>query len=825
MPDGTIIRNVPEGTTRAQLQAKVAQSRKPTSTLQGVLEGFQPIAQNVDRVANAINPLTYLAEALGAPKAVDVRAAKDKKFQQLLAASPNRGSGLGKFIGEVLGTLPTAALPGGPIVQGAAAGGLMNRTGKAEDIATDMALGGAFGKLGEQAGKRIVAPIAERIGRTAPAQAVGRGMRKAVQTATGYAPKIPFAPKFTAADAGVRRASPKLDDVRKSLADAQRLGLPYALADASPELRTLAGSVSRKSPEARALAENTFGPRALGQADRATDAIDNYLAPITDLEQRSKDIRAAAQSASGSLYDEARAMPAPDDEALSELLRRPATKAALQDAYRIAQNEGRDPAQLGLVINDAGEVSLKDIAANEAGRFVRPAMVDPRSELTRQTVRGFNGSEVPKVGPIDLVGWVRQQGGLMNQGDELRHIGLNNAARNIDFAGQEQRFGPLVNDLGMNLDDAAHNAWEAGYFPELTERPDTNTFLNALRDTYEGRNRRFLPKDFDELDRFYATNLEREAMREARFNGAPMVQDTSIPAGPRDFAPVDVQEVQRPTFETLQLVKRGLDGRLNQYRNPMTGKLELEGNPEAQSIAGLVQQFNARLGELNPSYKAGNAAYAEQITRREALNLGNDLAANNVPQRQFDAGLQRFSGEMTRPEMQRGYATAMGDTVNRQRLSGNPYNAVYGSPLQQSKVGAMFPEGADNFGRQYALEGDMSRTAYETIGGSPTAARMQADQLFDAGSGAENALAMIASPKVAGLRLLAQKAGDHMATRGRERASAMAPTLFNTDPQIALAYLDDLARKEADLMARKKAYSGAAGLLGIPAAALAAGGN
>lgn len=54
---------------------------------------------------------------------------------------------------------------------------------------------------------------------------------------------------------------------------------------------------------------------------------------------------------------------------------------------------------------------------------------------------------------------------------ELAHMGLNNAARKMDFAGQEARFGPLVNDMGMTLDDAANRAWEAGYFPDRTERP------------------------------------------------------------------------------------------------------------------------------------------------------------------------------------------------------------------------------------------------------------------------------------------------------------------------------------------------------------------
>lgn len=80
----------------------------------------------------------------------------------------------------------------------------------------------------------------------------------------------------------------------------------------------------------------------------------------------------------------------------------------------------------------------------------------------------------------------------------------NAARRGMDHVGQEQRFGPLVNDQGMTLDDAALQAWEAGYFPERTERPTVNDFLDALRGTQEGYDRRFLPSDLPELERYKA---------------------------------------------------------------------------------------------------------------------------------------------------------------------------------------------------------------------------------------------------------------------------------------------------------------------------------
>lgn len=808
----------PAGASEADVMARVrGQSSRPADNsrtrgfIGGVLKPVDNLATWLSEVPVVGPALDDLGEAVGLPSTKQAVAKNNR------ARKRNTRTGW-QTIGNIAGTLPTAYLPGGVMAQGAAAGALLTEDPTdAKGVMRDATIGAVTGKAGDVVGRKVAAPAVRAVARTKPVRTIADLGRKAAGKAA--------TPVRNVTQKAVSSMAPNVKAVRDRIAQADEMGLPYALADADPKLRVLGGSVSRQSPTGREIAEQTFGPRALGQADRAVNNIDEMLAPVTDIEQRAADIRKAAQDASRPFYDEARAMAAPSDDELAGYLRTPAGKKALREAYDIAANEGKDPAQLGFVMDDAGGVSLRQMQANEAGRFARPQMTDPRTELTRSTVRGWNGSEVPKVGPTDLVGWIRQQGGLQNQGDELRHMGLTNAARKMDFAGQEQRFGPLVNDMGMNLDDASLRAWEAGYFPEHADRPDVNTFLNALRDTYEGRNRRFLPSDLDQIDRFGAVNAEREAMREARFTGASMVDDMSSPAGPREFPPIEAYNPQydeNPTFETLQLVKRALDSQLEPARNPISGKLMLEGRPDLQSIAGLKDRLNSRMAALNEPYKQGNAAYADVIRRRDALNLGQDVARGGVPQRQFDTALERMD-EVTLPEMQRGYATNMADTVNRMRMSGDPYKAVYGSPDQQAKVNALFPEGAERFNRLFDLEGDMSKTAYETIGGSPTAARTAADQIFQGGVPTQIAATgmdmMTGSPSMSMLRLAARKIGDYSRTGGERRAAEMAPALFNTDTKATLAYLDELLRINAAMEAEKAAYAQAGRLLALPAAA------
>lgn len=115
-------------------------------------------------------------------------------------------------------------------------------------------------------------------------------------------------------------------------------------------------------------------------------------------------------------------------------------------------------------------------------------------------------------GPVDLVGFVRSQGGLQDQAGELSHLGITNAARDMDFAKGEGFLGGLVREDGHNLDDMAEKAWEAGYF---RERPTVPEFLDALADTHSGAQRVFHPGDLGEVAQHEAERGQRFAMESA----------------------------------------------------------------------------------------------------------------------------------------------------------------------------------------------------------------------------------------------------------------------------------------------------------------------
>lgn len=299
-PDGKRYRvTAPEGATEADVMARVSGQAKPTSFWQGVAEGLQKPATNAVRMLAKTNPLGMLADAAtGVVR--NTAVGMDRGAEAAKARSPYQGSTAGRITGGIVGSLPTALLPGGAVAQGAYGGAAMtNDINDVRGTAIDAAIGATAGKLGQQVGKRVLAPVAERIGRTAPVRRLGEAAAKAV----GKAP-LPL-PKVTRAERVVARATPDLAPVRQNVADAARLKLPYALADADPRLRTLGGSVARFSPDARTMAEKNFGARAEDQGFRAIQGIRDYLHPTTDIKRVAQDIRGVAQSKAGPFYDKA----------------------------------------------------------------------------------------------------------------------------------------------------------------------------------------------------------------------------------------------------------------------------------------------------------------------------------------------------------------------------------------------------------------------------------------------------------------------------------------------------------------------------------------
>jgi endonuclease YncB( thermonuclease family) len=248
---------------------------------------------------------------------------------------------------------------------------------------------------------------------------------------------------------------------------------------------------------------------------------------------------------------------------------------------------------------------------------------------------------LPKRGPLDLVTWLRTQGGLKPMGGTLEHLSITNASRDLDFARGESRFGKLVSEDGKSADIAAHDAWEAGFFPDHTEPPSVSEFLDALEATYTGHNRVYRPDDFEEVDRFEAARRQRWDVEKAQLEGAPLVNDRSEPVDladlERNTPPVTAYEewgenapnlagnIRLDKLDSPQAIKRALavtDQKVGGFDAAKRGRITQAETEALASDLGMTADDLAkrRKGE---AFNAEQALAARQILARSATDLVN----------------------------------------------------------------------------------------------------------------------------------------------------------------------------------------------------------
>ena len=234
-----------------------------------------------------------------------------------------------------------------------------------------------------------------------------------------------------------------------------------------------------------------------------------------------------------------------------------------------------------------------------------------------------------------------------------------------------------------------------------------------------------------EIDAILKTPSGREALsRASRIAGDRRIDPNSIGLTQDESGNYVLRN--GASFETLDLAKKGMDANIQDLANPFTGKVDLRGNPTARALDQVRKQLVGRLDEINPAYKQARDAYAPYGQQAEALELGYKGANDALKPRDLDDLISGLDKDRL-AEYRRGYATSLSDQAGTVRRTGDPYATIYGDDDQTKKIASLFPEGAGKFQRLYELERDMAKTRGETLGGSQTAGRLQADQQIGQG--------------------------------------------------------------------------------------------
>lgn len=561
--------------------------------------------------------------------------------------------------------------------------------------------------------------------------------------------------------------------VEEALQNASNLGVPLNLADVSPDVNSLTGAAIRRSASGAGRARDFLSRRSAGQIDRFRGAVERDLGPLDNVPQRSADLIAKAQADASPFYAEAYAAPVISTPTIDELLNTPFGKQALSRANTIAANERRNPQAMGFSLDANGDVVLNPLPVEhlaavgqaEANAFAAEQALKraQTAQLTGAAAPGTGGGGARYTPPSNTQTVTDAEAAFTKASDALKR------AETAQLMGAG---GPNVNDARAALESARVNL-EAAKQAQLSggiaggvyraqSRPDA---LLSVRDAEA------------------AHEAARTQLQDAYagLNAAPTVGTAATIPG--------------YTTQTLDYVKRGMDDVLEQYRNPITGKLELDeaGKAENSVLRSLLNEVD----QLNPAYGQARGAYAGPASEQEALRLGQGSLTQNPDLLTIQAN--RMTPTQLE-QMQLGGRDSLVKSAERVRNNSNPF-AILNSPAMEQRISALYPNAGDEVSRLLAqrdLELQMAGSTNRLIGNSMTAERGIADQAFLEGGivrpliegGIETAItgAPVATAMRSGLaRTIADRAKMGVGKKAEEKADQIITATMQQTPDDAIA--------------------------------------
>jgi hypothetical protein len=400
--------------------------------------------------------------------------------------------------------------------------------------------------------------------------------------------------------------------------------------------------------------------------------------------------------------------------------------------------------------------------------------------------------------------------------------------RNLDArdAGSGDRLLDLIDqhiDPRRNTVDVIH---QLGVDKATAAAPLYERAFNQGRPIYSDRLQQFI--DHPDLQEGLRRGI-RIQQREA------LARD--VPFDPNDYAvnfnaAGDPVYFGTPNMRTLDAAKRGLDDMVEAYRDPVTGRLNLNG--EGRSLNELRGAYVQHLDSLNPDYAAARAAWAGPSQAQASVERGRTLM-NRTPDEVGDV-VSRMSP--TDLEFARiGVADKLRRDVTSRGYQGDEALGVTKNAYAEQRLRHFF-DSDDQF-REFmnTVENErrMFATRQTTMGNSATAERGAADSanagstmgdlawpMLVAATSANPLTAMASLGAGAVARPLLQRGMDRVAGRTPEAMSAAAQMLTTTDPiarQRVIDLLMPLPRQPS-----RSYLAPLSGLLGAARAAAPSGG-
>lgn len=179
-----------------------------------------------------------------------------------------------------------------------------------------------------------------------------------------------------------------------------------------------------------------------------------------------------------------------------------------------------------------------------------------------------------------------------------------------------------------------------------------------------------------------------------------------------------------PTMKTLALAKEGMDARLEELKDPVTGRLTKDG----VALKKFRDAYLSELDALNPKYKAAREAWSGPTQSAEAIRLGRDHFKRGETDAQVKAEFDTLpAGDKEFYRL--GAAEAKLDQLRAAQKSADKSKRIINSDKDEDRFRMLFKDkdSADRFINSVEAQRQAFETRTKIAGGSQTAERAGED--------------------------------------------------------------------------------------------------
>lgn len=409
---------------------------------------------------------------------------------------------------------------------------------------------------------------------------------------------------------------------------------------------------------------------------------------------------------------------------------------------KLARTPGDAKAILNRAIKDrdldaATRISTDDIAPHlgvQPAFFADKALQESRSAAAKPLyARAFAYDSMPPLRQQveRAVKDARQSGidalrDLKDTERQIAELGQEpaDAASNRPYMNPQARQAKLA-ELNMKMQDASDRLEQAG-----ADHQAAMGRLVGINDVQNAgiKGSVWSPK----LERF----IQNPRIKQGLPRGWQIETDEAMAAGrpinPHDYGIVGFQDNIPVLGKTLNMrmlnvVKKGLDGQVEQLRDPNTGRLTEEG----VAADKFRRAFVAELDRLNPHYKAAREAWGGETRAMGALRFGQHAFNPSTPLEAIQHEIRSMSPS-EREFARLGLANKIREIIRRTGEAGDETRKML-IPENRERMRAFFDsqEAFDKFFAGLNAEHRMFHTFAKTYGNSATAERQAEDLSTD----------------------------------------------------------------------------------------------